>query len=87
MNETHNASDSTEDAYRLFAQWLELDGAARDELLDRVRNDNSSAHARLQQLIFADSEADRLSFMGDGAKRVCIDKLDACFAHFAAGQG
>ena len=27
------------------------------------------------------------SFMDEGAKKICIDKLDACFDRFAAGQG
>ena len=67
MNETHDAFNLTEDAYRLFAHWLELDGNAREQLLDRARSDNSRVHARLQQLIFADSEADRQSFMAAGA--------------------
>ncbi|MEO7324758.1 MAG: serine/threonine-protein kinase [Dokdonella sp.] len=67
MNNTGDLMGAAENAYRLFAQWLELDGAAREALLDLARSDNSEVHARLQQLIFADSEAHRQSFMAAGA--------------------
>lgn len=67
MHNTRNPSGATSDAYRLFTQWLELDGAARERLLDRTRIDNPVASARLQELIRADLEADRLRFMAGGA--------------------
>ncbi|MGH8040711.1 MAG: protein kinase domain-containing protein [Rudaea sp.] len=67
MNDTHDTSSASDCAYGLFTQWLELDGTARGNLLDRARLDNPAAYARLQQLIRADREADRLSFLSDGA--------------------
>lgn len=60
--------DSTaRDAYELFAQWLELDESARAKLLDQVRTDQPLLHQRLLELIRADDDADRASFMAAGA--------------------
>jgi serine/threonine-protein kinase len=55
--------DLAGDAYSLFAQWLELDDITRAVLLDRVRCDRPEVHARLQEFIRADVDANRSHFM------------------------
>jgi len=67
MNTTGNVSESARDAYRLFTQWLELDESARAHLLEQTRKDHPLVHQRLLELIRADGDADRASFMAAGA--------------------
>jgi eukaryotic-like serine/threonine-protein kinase len=68
MRAPDRPTDSTaRHAFELFAQWLELDEAARALLLARTRADDSLLHERLLELIRADDDADRASFMAAGA--------------------
>jgi serine/threonine-protein kinase len=59
--------DSTPAAYDLFAQLLDMDIAAREQLLRRIERDDPRLHGRLLALIQADQAAERAGFMAGGA--------------------
>ena len=67
MPRSDEAPGALRDLYDLFAQWLELDVTGRAALLARTHADRPAIHARLLELIRADSDAERVRFMAGAA--------------------
>jgi serine/threonine-protein kinase len=86
MDRAGEALDSARAAYGLFAEWLELDATQRAALLERTR-DRPSLHARLLELIRADSDADRQRFMvGDAIGDIAAADRSPAIDSDASGQ-
>jgi len=86
MERTGEELEAAREAYILFGQWLDLDTTQRAEMLERTR-DRASLHRRLLELIRADGDADRLSFMtGDAIADVAASARSPAIDSDASGQ-
>ena len=64
---TDDAKITARDAYTLFAGWLDLKEPERAALLSRVHDEKPHVYRRLLELIRADGDADRASFLSGDA--------------------
>ncbi|MBL0163414.1 MAG: serine/threonine protein kinase [Xanthomonadales bacterium] len=77
---------SRDPALELFAQWCDLDAAARSGFLDRIASVDAGMHARLRALIRADQDAAQVMFLSGDAVHDAISTEASAIEHEQGGQ-